>query len=71
MPLSRVILSACLTVFQALLWLTAGLCLALTVVQALRGDVDRQPAMTLGLGAGMAAAGLACRMIRRRVDAGS
>jgi hypothetical protein len=69
MLFSRAVLVACLTVFRALLWLTGGLLLALTVVQALRGDPDRQPAKTLGLGGGMVAAGFVCRAIARRMEA--
>ena len=43
---STAVASACLSVLQWLLWLTAGLLLLLIVVQALRGDADAQPGTT-------------------------
>ncbi|GGH24855.1 hypothetical protein GCM10007036_31560 [Alsobacter metallidurans] len=43
---STAVASACLTVLQWLLWLTAGLLLLLLVVQSLRGDADAQPVTT-------------------------
>lgn len=71
MLFSRAVLIACLTVFRAMLWLTGGLLLALTVVQALRGDPDRRPEVTAPLGVAMIGAGLLCRMISRRVEKGA
>ena len=68
MIFSRAILIACLTVFRALLWLTGAMLLALTVVQAVRGDIDRQPLMTLGLGVAMIVAGFICRAVVKRLE---
>jgi divalent metal cation (Fe/Co/Zn/Cd) transporter len=70
MHFARAMAMACLSVMQALFWFIAALLLVLTVVQALRGDVDRQPSKTMALGAGFAVAGLVCRYASKRFEAG-
>jgi uncharacterized membrane protein YidH (DUF202 family) len=68
MIIARAMAMACLTALKFMAYGVGGLLLVLTIVQALRGDADAQPMMTL-MGAVIAVlAGLACGWGARRFE---
>jgi ABC-type transport system involved in cytochrome bd biosynthesis fused ATPase/permease subunit len=66
--LARTLAHACLTVLSALFWLTSALFLALTALQAFRGDVLARPGVTLTGAVAFALLAIASRWLRGRIE---
>ena len=68
MIIARATAVACFTALKWMLLAIAVLLVLLTIVQALRGDVDAQPVTTMIGGMVSAVAGLACDWVARRFE---
>lgn len=70
MLFSRAILFAALTVMTWLFGFTGSLLALLTLVQAVRGDIDARPEITLPTGVVFLLLALLCRYVAARIMAG-
>jgi hypothetical protein len=68
MQFARAMAIACISALKWMCWFVSALLLVLTVVQALRGDADRNPSTTMALGGAFAAAALICRYAVKRFE---
>ena len=66
-PFATAIATGCLDALRWLLWLVAGLLVALVAVQAIRGDDAAQPAQLSIMAAVAAAVGQACAFLSGKV----
>jgi phosphate/sulfate permease len=68
---SRAIMYAGLTVLKWLFGFTGLLLAALTVVQAMRGDLDARPLMTTITGLGFVGVAVVCHLVATRMMKGN